>query len=336
MRWIVKHGIIAFLTIYVSMSFSFFVVRSMPGNPIQALIQILIQQYYMSYQEAQAMALALAPFIPKGPLIYQYFTYVFNFFRGNFGVSISVSTGTPVIELLAYAIPWTVFVVSIALIISFSAGILIGMFMAYRRGGALDSSLLAFFSVLRSVPEYIYAILYLSILGFQLSLFPVRGRCSYQALVALQHGNVLFFISDALWHAAMPILAWITTHIGGWALGMRGSTIGILGEYFIDYAKARGLSERRIVTRYVGRNAILPLFTSFMLSIGFMLGGSIIIEYIFAYQGVGLLLYQAIEERDWYLMLGAFNMIIIAVVIGAFLADLLYGYLDPRIRREAA
>jgi len=116
---------------------------------------------------------------------------------------------------------------------------------------------------------------------------------------------------------------------------MRGSTISVLGEDYIGYAKARGIPERRIITRYVGRNAILPLFTSFMLSIGFMFGGSIIIEYIFSYQGIGLILYQAIENRDWFLMLGAFNIIIIAVVIGALLADLLYGFLDPRVRRGA-
>lgn len=151
----------------------------------------------------------------------------------------------------------------------------------------------------------------------------------------LEEGNILDFLVDVLWHAILPILAWITTHIGGWALAMRGSTIGVLGEDFIVYAKARGLPEHRIVTRYVGRNAILPLFTSFMLSIGFMFGGSIIIEYVFSYHGVGLTLYQAIQRRDWFLMLGAFNIIVVAVVLGAFIADLLYGILDPRVRRGA-
>ncbi len=117
---------------------------------------------------------------------------------------------------------------------------------------------------------------------------------------------------------------------------MRGSTIGVLGEGFITYAKARGLPERRIVTRYVGKNAILPLFTSFMLSIGFMFGGSIIVGNMFSYQGIGLTLYQAIQKRDWFLKLGAFNIIVIAVVLGALVADLLYGFLDPRVRRGAA
>jgi len=333
LRWIYKRLIVAFLTIYFAMTFTFIVIKSMPGDPIEALTQQFVRQYYMSYEEARALAESVAPFVPKGSLLEQYLSYMAKFFRGDFGVSISVSTGTPVSKILADAIPWTVLVVASALLISFSLGTLLGMAMAYRHGTRFDSALLVTFSILRSIPEYIVAILLLSILGFQLGWFPVRGRYDTWALEALHHGHVLEFIANVLWHATLPILAWVTTHIGGWALGMRGSTISVLGEDFIGYAKARGIPERRIITRYVGRNAILPLFTSFMLSIGFMFGGSIIIEYIFSYQGVGLILYQAIENRDWFLMLGAFNIIIIAVVIGALLADLLYGFLDPRVRR---
>ncbi len=335
MRWIYKRLIIAFLTIYFAMTFTFIVIKAMPGDPIQALAQQFVRQYYMSYEEALAMARSVAPFMPNGSLLQQYVSYMAKFFRGDLGVSISVSTGTPVTKILADAIPWTVLVVATALVISFGLGTLIGMAMAYKHGSRLDSGLLIFFSILRSMPEYIVAIILLSIFGFQLGWFPVRGRYDYQALEALHQGHVLQFIANVLWHATLPILAWVITHIGGWALGMRGSTISVLGEDYIGYAKARGIPERRIITRYVGRNAILPLFTSFMLSIGFMFGGSIIIEYIFSYQGIGLILYQAIENRDWFLMLGAFNLIIIAVVIGALLADLLYGFLDPRVRRGA-
>jgi len=324
-----------FITIYSAITFTFFVVKAMPGDPIEALTQEFIRQYYMSYEEARRLAEAAAPFIPRGSIFEQYINYIVNFFRGDLGVSISVSTGTPVISILADAIPWTVLVIASALVISFSLGVLIGMVMAYRRGGKFDSFMITLFSILRSIPEYIVAIIYLSLLGFQLGLFPVRGRYSYEALLLLEQGDVLGFIADVLWHATLPILTWVTTHIGGWALAMRGSTIGVLGEDFITYAKARGLPEHRIVTRYVGRNAILPLFTSFMLNIGFMFGGSIIIEYIFSYQGVGLVLYQAIQGRDWFLMLGAFNIIVVAVVLGAFIADLLYGLLDPRVRRGA-
>ncbi len=333
LKYLGRRALVAFLTIFTAITISFIVVKSMPGNPIDALTQMLVERYYMSYEEARRLAEAIAPFIPKEPLYLQYIHYIVNFFRGNLGASISYATGTPVIKLLADAIPWTVLVVGTALVISFSLGILIGMVMAYRHGSKLDSSLIVVFSVLRSIPVYIVAILYLWIFAFQLGWFPVRGRYDPEALIALQHGNYLYFIADVLWHATLPILSWITVNIGGWALGMRGSTISVLGEDFIYYAKIRGIPSRRIIVKYVGRNAILPLFTSFMISIGFMFGGSVFIEYIFAYQGVGWLLYQAVILRDWFLMLGAFDIIIVAVVLGVLLADLTYGFLDPRIRR---
>ena len=329
MRWIVKRVIIAFLTILVAASITFFVVRSMPGDPIEALTQAFIRQYYMSYETARALAESVAPFVPKGSLIQQYVDYMLKFLRGDLGVSISFSTGTPVTELLASRIPWTVLVVATSLIISFGLGILIGMIMAYRHGSKLDSGLALLFSITRSIPEYIIALLLLTVFAFQLKWFPVRGL--YSADVT--PGFNLEFIVDVLWHAALPITTWVIVHLGGWALGMRGSTISVLGEDYITYAKARGLPSRRITITYVGRNAILPLFTSFMLSLGFMFGGSIFIEYIFAYPGVGWMLYQAITNRDWFLMIGTFDVIVIAVVTGALLADLLYGFLDPRIRR---
>ncbi|HIP56715.1 MAG TPA: ABC transporter permease [Ignisphaera aggregans] len=333
MRWIVRRAIIAFLTVFTAMTLSFFVIKAMPGDPIDALAQAFVRQYYMSYEEAYRLALAAAPFVPKGPVWKQYVEYMTKFFRGDLGVSISFSTGKKVAEILADAIPWTVLVVATSLVISFLMGIVIGMVMAYKHGSKLDSSLIVAFSILRSIPEYIVAILLLWILAFQMGLFPTGGRYDYWALELLKKGDVLAFLGNVLWHAALPILTWIITHISGWALAMRGSTIGVLGEDFITYAKVRGLPSRRIVIKYVGKNAILPLFTSFMLSLGFMFGGSIFIEFIFSYQGVGWVLYQSITQRDWYLMLGAFNIIIIAVVLGALLADMLYGFLDPRIRR---
>lgn len=328
-KWFSKRLAVALITIYFAVTLSFIIIKSMPGDPVEALTQAFITQYYMDYESARSLAETVAPFVPRGPLWLQYIDYISKFFRGDLGVSISYSTGTPVMDLLAKTIPWTVLVVATSLIISFGIGIVIGMVMAYKHGGKLDSFLAVLFSIIRSIPEYIVAIVLLIALGFQLKLFPTGGAFSS----GVQPNLSLQFIADVLWHAALPILTWITVHIGGWALGMRGSTIGVLGEDFITYAKARGLPSHRIVITYVGKNAILPLFTSFMLSIGFMFGGSIFIEYIFSYPGVGRLLYSAVSERDYFLMLGVFNIIIVAVVFAALLADILYGVIDPRIRR---
>ncbi len=333
MRWLVRRLILAFVTIYVAVTLTFFIVRAMPGDPIDALTQELIAKYYMSAEEARKLAEALAPYLPRGSLIEQYFSYIANFFMGNLGVSISYSTGTPVTAILGDAIPWTVLVVGTALLISFTFGGLLGMAMAYTHGSKFDSALSVTFAILKSIPEYIAGIVILWVFGFQLGWFPTRGRYDAEALEALEHGNYLYFIGNVLWHAALPIMAWLVVNMGWWALTMRGSTVSVLGEDFVAYAAARGLPKRRVVVTYVGRNAILPLFTSFMLGLGFMFGGSIFIEYIFSYSGAGWVLYQAITNRDWFLAIGAFDVIVVAVVTGALIADLLYGVLDPRVRR---
>lgn len=126
----------------------------------------------MTYEEARRLAEAVVPFVPKGSIFEQYVDYILKFFRGDLGVSISVSTGVPVIKILADAIPWTVLIIATALIVSFGLGIVIGMVMAYRRGGKFDSAMITFFSILRSMPEYIVAIVYLSLLGFQMKNIP--------------------------------------------------------------------------------------------------------------------------------------------------------------------
>src|SRR5262249_6218166 len=140
------------------------------------------------------------------------------------------------------------------------------------------------------------------------------------------------FAQDALYHASLPILTYAITGLGLWTLLMKGSTIAALEEDFVTAARARGLPERRIAILYVGRNAILPLFAQLAIAIGFIVGGSFLVEPIFQYQGIGLTLYQAIQSRDYTLMQGIFLIITISVVIANLIADLLYSRLDPRIR----
>ena len=148
----------------------------------------------------------------------------------------------------------------------------------------------------------------------------------------MQPGFNLAFIKDIFFHAALPITVYVLTTVGTWALAMKSSTVATLGEDYVTVAKARGLTERRIMTGYVGRNASLPLFTSLAISIGFIVGGSILIEFIFVYQGVGQLLLSSIQSRDYPVMQGIFLIITIAVILANLLADFLYSRLDPRVR----
>ena len=140
------------------------------------------------------------------------------------------------------------------------------------------------------------------------------------------------FFSDALFHASLPITTYFITTVGAWMLSMKSSTINTLGEDYVTVAKARGLTDWRIITAYVGRNASLPLFTQLALSIGFVVGGSLLIETIFVYQGIGQTLFHAINRRDYTVMQGIFLVITLAVILSNFFADLLYSWLDPRIK----
>jgi len=147
----------------------------------------------------------------------------------------------------------------------------------------------------------------------------------------VQPGFTSEFIGDAFFHAFLPIVTYLLTHTGIWMLTMKNSTLAALEEDYVTAARARGLSEGRITTAYVGRNAILPLFTQFTISAGFILGGALFIEFIFVYQGLGWLLYNSINQRDYPIMQGVFLLITVSVVVANLLADLVYTRLDPRI-----
>jgi peptide/nickel transport system permease protein len=174
----------------------------------------------------------------------------------------------------------------------------------------------------------VLAVVFVFLLGFQWELFPTGGRTS----IGVQAGFSVRFVLDALYHAALPVLSFVLTRFGFQALAMRGNSINVLGENYLRVADIRGLPGKRIALHYVGRNAVLPLYTTLMISIGTMFGGTVILEQIFAYQGVGYYMFQAIDARDYPLMMGAFIIITVAIVGAILFADLTYGWIDPRAR----
>jgi peptide/nickel transport system permease protein len=320
----------AILTVYVAATLSFFLIRTMPGSPMEVYINDLINQYGMTYPEARDQASALFSVDLEQPLFLQYLNYLTNVVRGDLGNSM-LSKATTVSSLMIKYLPWTLFSVGTGLILSFSAGIGLGMLMAYRRESTLDHVLSAAASLSHSVPNYMVGILLLVFLGVQWQVLPIaamRGSMS----PGQQPNLSLTFVLDALFHAALPIATYFITTVGVWMLTMKSSTVAALGEDYVTVARARGLTDSRITTAYVGRNALLPLFTQFTIAAGFILGGSALIEFVFVYQGIGLTLLTSINQRDYTVMQGVFLTITISVVVANLLADLLYGRLDPRIR----
>ncbi|RIK38804.1 MAG: ABC transporter permease [Chloroflexi bacterium] len=317
-------------TAYVVTSFIFFLIRLLPGNPIEQMVSQLISQAGLTEREAYDQAAALFAIDFNQPLHLQYLEYLGNTLRGDLGNSI-LSPGATVVEIILRFLPWTIFSVGMGLILSFMAGMLLGMLMAYRRDTWFDHIATVFASIFSSVPNYLIGLMMIVWLGIQWRLVPIaamRGALSPNVVPGLTWE----FFSDALFHAALPVSTYFITTVGGWMLAMKSSTISTLGEDYVTVAKARGLTDWRITTAYVGRNASLPLFTQLALSIGFVVGGSILIESIFVYQGIGLTLSNAINRRDYTVMQGIFLVITLSVIFANFFADMLYSWLDPRIK----
>lgn len=318
------------ITIWAVITFIFFLIRMMPGNPIEIYVNYLVNAENLSYQEAYNRAASQFKFDPNASWVEQYVVYLGQLLRGDLGDSIT-STGTKVLDQILRFLPWTVFCVGSALLISFVLGMLFGMLAAYFRNTWADNIISFIASILGAVPDYIWGLMIIIIFGVQLKWFNVGNlRGTYDP--SLSPGFTLPFILSVLRNAMLPILTYVMGTIGLWTLAMRGSTTSTLGEDYVNIAKARGLKEGRIITAYVGRNAALPLFTLLAISIGFVLGGSVIVEELFVYKGLGSFLFWSISQRDYTSMQGVLLMITIAVVISNMLADLLYSRLDPRVR----
>ena len=328
--YIVRRVCKAILTIFFVTTLIFFLIRLLPGNPVEVFIQQQIGQYGFSYEDAANQARSLYAIDTTKPLPLQYVDYLRHIARGDLGHSV-LSPGVPVTRIIREYLPWTIFSVGTGLLLAFTVGIGFGMLMAYRRGSIVDHVLSAVGSILHSIPNYLFAIMLVVFLGVRLKWLPIakmRGAYSSGQDVELTFG----FFRDIFYHASLPIATYFFTGIGAWMLLMKSSTVAALDEDYVNVARARGLTDRRIAIAYVGRTAILPLFAQLTIAIAFVVGGSFLVEPIFVYQGIGYILFRAIQQRDYPLMQGIFLMITASVVIANLLADLLYSRLDPRIR----
>jgi peptide/nickel transport system permease protein len=264
--------------------------------------------------------------MPKGPLWKQYLQYIGNALHGDLGNSIT-NPGVSVVSIIAGALPWTVFVISVALIISFVMGLILGTIMAAFPKGWLAKSLTAITSFTSAIPNYLVAIVLLYFFADQHAWFPLDGAYT----TGLHPGLNWPFIQSALDHAVLPIASYVMVSFGGWALIMKGSVVTTLGADYVRAAESWGLSGRRVTQSYIGRNSMLPMVTNLALSIGFLFGGSVFVEEFFNYPGIGYYLINAINSRDYSLMMGCFILITVAVIFANLVVDLMYPLIDPRI-----
>lgn len=328
MVWL-KRLLLVVMTIIFSSTITFVVIRTMPGDPIETLAMELQRNMGMSFEDATIRAKAMLNYDPDVPVHIQYVNYMKTLLSGDLGQSMQFKT--PVVDVITAAMAWTLLISSVSLILSFILGSLLGMYCAWKRKTFIDPVVTMYDAIVGAVPSFVIAYLLVMLFSTKLGWFPARGNYDGSVMPGFNGP----FIASVAYHAILPVMSWVLTSIGGWALGMKSVAVSTLGEDYITSARARGLSDKRIVWTYVGRNALLPQITQLAMQFGMMFSGSVLIENIFVYPGMGFFFGRAITARDYMLMQGMFLVITIAVVLANLLAEILYSVIDPRIREGA-
>ena len=316
---------------WAAITLNFILPRLAPGNPAQTLVGTMINRGYHPNPAFLASIEAQMGYSPTTPIWVQYWNYLNNLLHGNLGNSLTYSF-TPVSDVIGHDIWWSLGLGLVSVIISFGLGCLIGVVVAWRRGGVLDSLLTPALNFLAAIPYFWLALVILFVFAFTLHWFPVSG--SWSVLVFDGPEWSMGFILDMLQHAILPALTIVVVSLGGWMLAMRNVMITTLSEDYVLMARAKGLPNRRVMLIYAARNAILPNIAGFAISLGFIVGGQLLTEMVFNYQGIGYALLQAVQQQDYALVQGIFLFISLGVLMANFLADLSYAWLDPRVRVE--
>lgn len=320
--------------LWIVATVTFLAIRALPGNPIDVWIQEM-QGTGISAEEARAKASRLLDYDVDQPLWSQYLDFMQNLATGNLGNSVILAPGAPVSAMLAERLPWTLFSVGLAMIVAFVVGLQLGGLAAYRRGTWIDTLITNGSAVMDSIPPVLVGIVLTFTVGVVWGIVPIQDlRGAYAPDV--RPGFTLEFMASALAHVIAPGIVYVLSAVGGWALAMRSNALGVLRDEYVTQARARGLSERTMRVSYVQRNAQLPLVTGFAISLGFVVSGSVLVEDIFVYPGVGQLLADALARRDYTVMQGVVIVTTVTVLIATAIADTLYGWLDPRTRIEGA
>ena len=326
-RYLAERLVIFLATVVISVTVVFFVPRLVPGDPLGAIFinmasvggsmggQALVEDYRQRFGLDKS-------------LWEQYVSYLRELARGNLGYSIS-SFPTRVSDLLWAGVPWTIGLLATTTLISWVLGSLVGAIVGWTGGRSrLLQVLVPVALVLYTIPYYILAIILVYLLAFYWPIFPLSGAYSAGVRPELS----LAFARDVLRHAALPALSIVVVSLGWWFLSMRSLIVANRGEDYILWAEAKGLPGRRIFWAYAFRNALLPQATGLALSLGHIVGGAIITEAIFAYPGLGWVLYNAIKSLDFPVIQGSVLLLIFSVAVANFIIDVAYPFIDPRIR----
>jgi peptide/nickel transport system permease protein len=266
--------------------------------------------------------------VPNGNLLQQYFDYLGALARLDFGLSYSYFPYS-VTSLIGQAMWWTIILVGVTHTLGFVVGTLMGAMAAWKRNSLYDSIVSVGLSFVGTLPFFWIAMVLLYVFAFQLGWLPYGGGFSETSTRQLGWEYTL----DIVRHSILPAMAILLTAPIGWIMGMRNNMIQTLGEDYTRLALAKGIKPWKVALKYSARNAILPNVTGFAISLGGIMGGAVFVEGLFDYPGMGRLLFDAVGNRDYPLMQAIFLITTVGVLVANLLADLMYGWLDPRVRK---
>jgi peptide/nickel transport system permease protein len=329
--FVVRRILLFFVIIWAAASINFFIPRLATGrDPIREKLGQLAATGGLRQEGVEQMVKAYqVKFGLDKPLYVQYLHFLADISRFDMGYSLA-NYPTRVDQMIGNALPWTIGLLLVATLIGFSAGTLMGALAAWPRAPTVFRRAVFPLMTLSAIPPYLLGLVILYFLGLQWKLFPLSGGYS----VGTMAGFRLDFILDVLHHATLPALAIVLQSMGFWALGMRGMMVSTVGEDYIALAQANGLRRSTIFLRYAVRNAFLPQFTALGLSLAFVVTGQVIVEVIFAYPGIGTLLFRAIQASDYTVINGIVFITILSIGLVTLIMDFAYPLLDPRISHQ--
>jgi len=319
-RYILRRLLNTVFVIFSSIIITFIIPRLAPGDPVD-ILQIT---YGLSPEEAEVLRARLGL---KGSILQQFISYLSNLVKGDLGPSFTYNM-VPVTDVIMRALPWSLFLLTIAISIRVVIGILLGIFSALHYGKKSDVTISLSVAFIMAMPYFTIALILLYFLSVQFDIFPLAH--AYSGYSEVMRSFSLQYISDILYHAALPIITLVIAGLPTTYNIMKNNMIAFLDADFVVLLKAEGFPGWKIIAK-VARNAILPVITSTAISFGYMVVGAVITESIFSYPGMGYVLLTAISNKDYPLIQGIFLLLAITISLANFVSDILYAFFDPRV-----
>jgi peptide/nickel transport system permease protein len=320
-RYVSRRVGLFLVTLWAALTVNFIIPRVMPGNEAQAVLATFRN---VNPAALHALEIEFGVNVHQNLLI-TYLQYIGNCLTGQFGLT---AQRVPVLTEIISKLPWTLGLVGVTTVIAFLIGTLVGVLGAWRRGGKLDGVLPPMLFIVASFPIFFVGLLLLYVFAVTLNWLPLSSNYSIGSEPSLS----LSFVGDVIVHAILPGVTLVVVTAGLWIYSMRNNMITTLAEDYVKMGRAKGLKSWRIMIDYAARNAILPNLTGFAMQLGYVLGGSILVEYTFSYPGLGYLFYTSTTDHDLPLMQALFLVYTLAVLVCVLIADLATAGLDPRTR----